>query len=321
MANFYLTPTGGGLLDGSSWANAFSLAEFTTWITTNALAGDFCYVLEGTYTFTADINSALDGTAVAPISVMGVKAETTNEPPVYSDWALLAADRPVFACGAYIYQLDNYWHTYNVSFTGTSGALAREDAGALFWNCKANNTSGVAARYGFFNFDYGRLVSCEAISTNGSAIITEITRIIMSYVHDSNIGINTLYGNYNTALHCVIDTCVTGVSLGNFGHNIINSTIYGCTTGISSSSSHSGLFINNIINDCTTGVSWTTEQKSNFWDFNNFEGNGTARTNVTAGNNDTAVDPQFTNAAGGDFSLASGSGCIDAGQSLELGVG
>ena len=81
----------------------------------------------------------------------------------------------------------------------------------------------------------------------------------------------------------------------------------------------------NIKHDCTVGGNWTTQTDSNLWLNNNFEGNGTKLVNVAIAlpHSDwleTNFDPQFTDAPGGDFSLKSGSECIDAGLTIELGI-
>ena len=47
MATYYTTVAGAGDKDGSSWANAFDLAEFDTQFA-SAAAGDVYYVYSGT---------------------------------------------------------------------------------------------------------------------------------------------------------------------------------------------------------------------------------------------------------------------------------
>ena len=63
-ADMYVTNTGAGDKSGSSWANAMSLTEFATDVVSNCEAGDRYFIMGGqTYTFTANINSARDGSA------------------------------------------------------------------------------------------------------------------------------------------------------------------------------------------------------------------------------------------------------------------
>jgi hypothetical protein len=64
------------------------------------------------------------------------------------------------------------------------------------------------------------------------------------------------------------------------------------------------VIMNNIIYGYTTGISMGSNYPSVVYaDHNNFYNNTTNRTNIAVGANDTALDPQFTDAANGDFSI------------------
>jgi Na+(H+)/acetate symporter ActP len=66
------------------------------------------------------------------------------------------------------------------------------------------------------------------------------------------------------------------------------------------------IFINNIIYGWTLGATQTTaENTSNIWAYNDFYNNTTNRTNVTAGANDMAINPDFVDAANGNFAIGS----------------
>jgi hypothetical protein len=56
------------------------------------------------------------------------------------------------------------------------------------------------------------------------------------------------------------------------------------------------------------------------WDYNCYHGNnagGTQLLGISPGANDTTSDPDFVNAPGGDFTLNSGSPCLDAGLGVD----
>ncbi len=65
----YVTVTGGGLHDGSSEANAWTLDE--AW--SNYSAGDRLNIKAGTYTLTQIMNIWTSGTVTAPVSLRGYK--------------------------------------------------------------------------------------------------------------------------------------------------------------------------------------------------------------------------------------------------------
>lgn len=110
---------------------------------------------------------------------------------------------------------------------------------------------------------------------------------------------------------------------------ILGNTINGNTDGIdlsaSATTANQLILANNIISNNTTGIrGQATIQDFGcaFNDYNNFFGNTTARTNWSAGANDTTLDPQFTNSAGGDFSVGANMAAIGypIGGSILLGL-
>ena len=152
----------------------------------------------------------------------------------------------------------------------------------------------------------GRLINCEGISTNGVAVFlySADCHAESCNFHDSATGI-AISNNGCTAENNIIDTCTTGITFG-FADNsgkICNNTIYNCTTGIAASDSAAIIVRNNIIDTCTTGINWTTEQKDNYFDYNNYYNNTSNMVNVTTGTNSTFLDPGFTDAPNGDFSI------------------
>lgn len=251
------------------------------------------------YSLGVAVSVALDGTAAAPITIEGYNTDRGDNPT--------GTNRPTINGAANTFTFDNYWIIKNLIFTGTATNVVSVDLGSNVKNCKSTNT-GIATRYPFYTGDHTTLfLDCEGSSVNGYAIrLGGYSRIIGCYFHDSQYGIHIDTTGYSFILNCIIDTMVAdGIYMGsNVQMAVCGNNIYNCAgIGIRASTANSSVFINNIIDTCGIGASWTTTQVSNIWDYNNFYNNTTDRTNVTAGNHDTAVDPGFTDAPNGDFSI------------------
>lgn len=324
-ATMYVTPAGAGAKDGTTWATAFGEAEFEADLEAGAEAGDIYYVAGGTYTLDSAYDaSARDGTAVGPISIIGVASGTSAQPPTVSDWAT-GDNRPLFACAANTFLVGDYYKICNLRFTITTANGVQMGAGGLVFNCKSQNNSGTANRYAFFGATPSQYISCEAISDLGIGM--NCTTAIFCYIHDSATGIDAL-GN-SKYLFNIIDTCTTGISIASddivlgFGN-----TIYNTTTSVSATDSYADVWINNIVDTTTDGFLWTTQTNINFFAYNHTGNSVTdmwdlVEESVAAYKDNwvTSGDPDFTNEAGGNFSLEGTSPCINAGMAMGLGVG
>ena len=295
--NMYVTVTGAGAKNGLTWATAFSITEFETDAEGAAEAGDAYYFEEGTYTLTSAIAVALDGTAVAPISIVGVVSGTTAEPPTSADFAT-GDNRPLIAAAAFSFIFDDYWILRNMRLATTTVNGLRIDTGGIMENCKSVNTSLTLNRPALRSGGLGSFVNNEGISTNGIAlnIITPTFRGHGNYLHDSLVGISAAGRTVSTST--IISSCVTAYSgVSNDDLSLLNNTLYNGTAGITATDSARNLFLNNNISNFTTGASWTTEQKSNWFDYNNWFNNTADVSNVTKGDNATALDPEFADVA------------------------
>ena len=334
-ATMYVTAAGAGTKDGTTWAKAMGEAEFETDLEGGAEAGDIYYVQAGNYTLdSAYDSSARDGTAVAPISIIGVKAATSAEPPTYSDWSPVGdADRPTFVCAANAVTFGDFYKLYNTIWTGTGTNVVAFGTFCVAYNMKSTN-SGTATKNALWGNSGINYICCEGISTNGIAFAAGVhgNCLINCYLHDSttliSISVSTLYC---TILNTVIDTAITGIALlATYGLRVINNTFYNCTTSVTGSSGYANLFMNNIIDSSYDAFKWTTQTDINFF-WKNHQGNTVTRMYNTATNKvastlphtDPAVssgDPLFDGAAGGDFSLAAGSPCINNALTPTLGT-
>ena len=337
-ASYRVTPAGAGDKDGSTWANALQGVStggsnsFEEIVEGTPTAGDIFYVAGGTYTLTSALTPAVSGSGTAPFKVIGVKSTTTNENPVYSDWAF-GDDRPLFDCGAYTFgpSAVGYWRFYNLRFTGTATYVARlYDAGA-YLNCKSTNTSSSSERYAFYGRYYSTFYGCEVISNGSSSgrgigLERDGSKVLFCNIHNCN-GIGVFFtGNTEFISNSVIHNCGNGIYC--YGSNkctygIMNNTIYGCTTGIRGEPNGDNcFFFNNIVSGCTNGAVWNTDSKSNVWDYNCW--NNTTNWTHSAwmnGPNDVVDDPLLKDPANDDFTLDTGSPCFDAGMQLGANVG
>ena len=315
-ATMYVTVVGATTKTGASWATAMGLAEWQTDITNNAEAGDIYYVAGGTYTLTGAWSTAKAGTAVAPISIIGVKTGTTAAPPTASDYAY-NADRPLIAAAANTFDFTgDYWVIRNLQVTTTAQYGFKVNSYNIVQNCYSFNSSATAAYHAFYSTGGTKYISCEGVSTKGRAILLYgFASAINCYCHDSATGIQ-IFSNGNSIIGNRINTCTIGMDFALYhSSSVINNTISGCTTGITGTTAYNNVFINNIISGCTTGANWTTaNQKINWWDYNCWN-NTTDVVNVTTGDHVLlATDPQFINVAGGDFRLKPSSPCLNTGM-------
>jgi hypothetical protein len=160
--------------------------------------------------------------------------------------------------------------------------------GCTFRNCTSNAINLTSS---FQNLAF---YGCEFID-NGAAALTL----------DQGTGL--------IVANCIFDT-TTGDGLVCTGawsgiKFIVNNVFYTNTDGFDFSANATfaeGLIMaNNIFKNNTTGVRGLAVADAVLMmnDYNDYHGNGTARTNLSAGGSDLALDPQFTNAGSGDFSI------------------
>ena len=336
MSNYYVTVAGAGDNSGDSWANAMTQAELETLLETTVAAGDNVFVAGGTYTLTSDIYAGRNGTAASRISIIGVDSGTTAEPPTTSDYAS-GSDRPLFNSDTVTYDMSlggNYFDLKNFRFTGNdSNRLVGLGANAFVYNCSFQNNYNSSGDIGFAIGNSSYAIDCEFISTYGIAVTLGLyARVLNSYIHDSLTGVTG--SDYISIEDSIIDTCsATGIVLSaDYNSLLRNLTIYGCGSGITATGNCTGMIlINSTISNCTDGLksdySGTIQY---YWgDYNNWYNNtrdmswddGSTEDNSAKGPNDIALDPSFTDASNGDFSIASGSNLADAGFGIQLGVG
>jgi len=264
------------------------------------VAGNVIHVKsDGTHTLGADAQTANDGSATAPIQILGYNSSHNDAPT--------GTDRPLIAGGSYTVWVDTYWELRHLRVTSTNTYSVHVSTYCRTVNCSISNTSGTANKYALYMVS-NRItaVGCELTSTNGRAVLMSGggCRLIGCYVHDSAVGVWMSY-HFDAVIDSIIDTCTDGI-LTDGAHDgcfVYGSTIYNCTDGLDLASGTNGFVAwNCTFSDCGTAVkSGNDLGGSHLIDYNNWYNNTTDVSNVDKGANAMAVDPGFADAAGGDF--------------------
>ena len=289
MADLFMTPGGAGLMDGTTPENGFDWAAFDAWATGAAAAGDNLYVGPGNYVGTANVVSALDGTALLPINIIGVSSLTTLAEAT-------GTDRPLWAINAGIYaQFNDYWNIRNLRMTGNAGNhLLRFDKGGRAGNLDVDQAGAGNA---IQNFGTGSIVEgCRARSVGGTGIrLSSESFASECVVYGSLAGVN-VSGSSGRVLDNLVFDCATAIDIDNISRStIFRNTLYNGTTGILKVAvGLRSYFLENIIAGFTTGANWTGgPDTTDFWDWNVWHNNTTDVVNVTKGPNAINADPQF----------------------------
>lgn len=275
------------------------------------VAGNKVWIKNGTYTISS-ATSFSNGTAASPISMFGYNA-TRGDNPVDST-------RPTLSLGSSgSITLGQFWNSGNIIYTGSAATVfstaAHDNVSfSKFTSTNVTATNNAVQLTGntcrFFN---NEIIAASCI---GLKLGSYGELVYANYIHGCTVGINqrvTTGGTSITFTNNLVTACTTAMQFNANGVNgmyVTNNTFYGASsptgTGLDGSTSTAptdSFFENNIIYGFATGANWQAAQSTNIWDYNDFYNNTTDRTNVTAGAHDLTVDPQFTNAASGDFSI------------------
>lgn len=269
------------------------------------VAGHKVYIETGTYTQNAaDVNMAKDGLVNLPITFEGYKATHGDAPT--------GNDRPQFDMGAFKLIFDNYISFLHLRFTSSASAAwtLAVDSPIILDNLEVINTNGTSG-HALQTAQYAEVTNCYLkalkgrglnLGYGGSVIGSYIQALGAVYITYNNISItNSIFHGTGAAGGQGIIGHATRV-----GSVIVKgSTFYNFVKGIEGLTGHSSVIKGNIFHTCTTGIDWQTDTGRVYLDYNNFFNCGTDVTNVTKGSNATAIDPEFTDAPNGDFSIVS----------------
>ncbi len=237
-------------------------------------------------------------------------------------------DRPTIACGANVVTFSGSTRCVfrNLIFTTTEANGVGIGSQALVENCKVLNSSTTADRHAMITANVQTtILNCEVGCTKGRALKIASSNYVMGcYLYGGSaaggISLWAQNANYETIINNIIsvpNAATSGINIGGGVCNfIVGNTIYGAETpqgtGVSTSAGSQHIIYNNIFYGLTTGYSGGSAT-TDVADYNDFFNCTTARTNLNVGDHDIAVDPSFTSASTGDFTLQSGSPCLATG--------
>jgi hypothetical protein len=268
--------------------------------------GQIVYVKNGSYDQTAaGVDMAKDGTNTLPIIFEGFNTTHGDDPT--------GNNRPQIDMGTNGMNFDNYIHFRHMRVTNSSGNTLAGDIGFYIINCEVINTGTGADNTLDFGSSYGAVIDsyieCSFSGTGHSIVGYSGLLVKGNYIK----GEHGIYIQQENPI--IIDNIIVGdKSAGGTGINsianlrnftVMNNTIYNFEIGIDGANFTQGFIWSNLIDTCTTGINFNTSRASYLvvMDYNNFNGCTTDVTNVTKGSNATAINPSFTDAGNGDFSI------------------
>jgi hypothetical protein len=279
---------------------AWTLKEETSETLTSALALSATGSLAG-----GQIILDLNGTTLSA-------AANANAFTITGDYWLIKNGTLVMLGSAYGINTGNHTNVVGLTISG-SGTGINQTGGVLNLLATTITCAGTyninAAGIGLY-VDSCQLKGASSFSiqealTGGAIIIENSTIVVASGAY----GIQLLHSGF-------IPVTIKNNTL--YGNNAADSGIYVASIGMVL-----GLvLVNNIIDNWATGVNLPSDATFfvTFWDYNDYYANGTDISGGTPGGaHDLALDPQFVNAAGGNFAI--GTNLKGKGWSPYIGAG
>jgi len=294
----------GNLGTSEGAGNAWATIQYAV---TNSSAGDQIYIkasadyTEGV-TLTAGTAAAWK-TFTGYTSTPGDGGKATVDATGYS----YGIDFPGFA-NSYI-RLENI-----IVENGTSGGTEASATGYVAYdNCEANNN-------GYDGFgsgpNYATYLNCSADGNTHDGFVVN-NPAALAFCASTGNGGDGFFGGSHTALVGCVATSNAGDGISIRVLCAANCTIDGdgddTDIGINIGE-YPSLIINNIVYDCTTGIAGTSGFGGDIVSNNLLYANSTNFSNVENESNNLTTDPPaFTDEAGGNYTLASGSAAKNAG--------
>ena len=202
----YVTVTGGGLHDGSSEANAWTLAEGVA----NYAAGDRVNVKAGTYTASSAITWSTGGGQYTPIHWRGYKTSIGDLDDLPTVQRVEATDMPFFDNSDRFLITGSNQAFSNISFESSYTAAGVQNNGGKsvhFFRCRfLTDSTSTTARSFLTRGDYNTFVACyfEAPSTADASVYiytdSNRSRILDCFITGGATGIK--FSSYTDAFVC-----------------------------------------------------------------------------------------------------------------------
>lgn len=293
--NFTIDRSAGASKSGGTANIGGSLSVFLDLLDVGMTAGYKVMIKNGSYSLTENI-LWIAGNSTNRVQILGYNTS-------YSDLAT-GDNRPNITFGAFEFNLLSYYIVSGLRGTFTGGYALRGTSSAYpkVTNCSFEKLTASGSTAAIQTTNDSIVVGCDVTISAGSItsgiLINQSTGITMgNYV--LNDGGTVTHGiNAYTNLFNIVSGCSSGIFTRTNGY-ANNNTIYDCTVGLTLTNTGCDA-INNDINSCTTGISGTVG-KDNRLDWNNYHNNTADVSNCTKGEDATATDPNYTDAANGDF--------------------
>jgi hypothetical protein len=335
ITNYYHVKTDGtgSIADSAdTWADAWNEDTLKKYLEASVAAGSVFYVLQGSYVLPATIDfSLLDGTAVSPITFIGVKTGTTDTASAIdtSDWSRVkwqtwdTASAPSINCGDYQFKTGDYTVVKNLKFygasPGTGSYVFYNGIGNTQENCVFNcNYGSSASRYALYAGAYSVTENCVLLSANckGMSAASSSCRIIgnvFSGFADATNGIAiAVNGHGGIIANNMFASNMTSVLLVSFDYTtVLNNTFWRCGINVSATDAFGFVGINNLSDSTKVGAyKWTTQTDGNFfWGNHGSDArctdmwDGVAESGPFADYSVTTGDPLFVNPAADSLQL------------------
>lgn len=332
----YASPSGAGLHDGSSEANAWTYLEALN----NVSPGDRVNLKAGTYPTVTNNNQNVNtaGTVGNPIHFRGYKTSIGDLDDLPLDGLADGVDLPYISHTGSIGYTYSYQSNYNwthLSFHSDQNnrpAVYLGGAATQVRFVRMNNSGGAdALRSSSHCFFYGCEMSQTHPTINSYALIT-------SGNHQSYFGCKFIASTLNNRnsftasnTYLFVDRCLfingkVGVEFSSGNNAVIkNNVFYGVTAGVKSTATATSTHavVGNIFHSCTKGVEYTNPVMVRL--LNNSFYNVTTNVDVASTygvlcdveSTTLSTDP-FVDAASHDFTPVSGASIIGSGHPKEL---
>lgn len=326
LAEKYVSVAGSGAHDGSSAANAWTIAEATA----SVVAGDRVNCLAGTYIADDSSSSSImdldvNGTGANPIIW---RAYTTtiddfvygDTPPVILDAGTNSLTNCILATtisGAADNTFDGFSFT-NASSHGVHGGTSVDNM--RFNGCSFTNNGGRGAQ-GDNNWSFWL---CEFSGNTTNSVDSDTNqKLIMCKFHNENGPVTTTAGNPETisclAFDCGNNPYFSNSEVGIFLGNTIDGDGGAASSGLRVSGTNiaNSMIANNIFFDLNVGVLFNNANTETSYHrgFNYFSSCNTNYDNLSDANTDVddGITDPFEDSAARDYRLVSGSNALGAG--------
>jgi hypothetical protein len=277
-----------------------ALALHTDAILETMEPGNIGHVKYSTYTIAGAINVARAGVSTNSITLEGYY-QTRGDAPAYGN-------QPTLTGGSYTLIFGAYWRIKNFRASSTGAPGMQVGTGGLMENIEMTATTNRAMQTGAGS----RIVNCKITAPGGTGIWFGSNGV--AYNNDIRNCLTGIHvGAVNSiALNNVISGCNTGINVAasqSYEH-IIGNTIYGGvtpSTGIALSNSLYTNCFNNIVSSCAYGITYVADHSTGnsdcFIKNNDYYLCETNRLNLNPEAGALALDPQFVDAANGNFKI------------------